>query len=221
MVLKRKRAYGRRSGRRVKRRVMNGRRRVRRSLRPSRLAVTRIRVDTPWFTTTTSTNDFWRYYQPDAASAVNNFAEFAAVFDEYKISAIKYYFRPRFTDVDISGSATAANTAHTALIVVDPASETVPTGVYGSGSQNVLLEQSGCRMRDGMKPFSVYYKPKVAMPYNAAGAVKYVPMGYASTNDINIPLRGFHIYIKTNSGTAPTQVYDVSLKVYMTFRNLK
>lgn len=63
---------------------------------------------------TVATGNFWQYVTPTLDSAMNNFgtnsamngvtniAEYQALFEQYKLSAVKYTFRPQFPEINTS-----------------------------------------------------------------------------------------------------------------------
>lgn len=175
-----------------------------------------------WSVGTASTGDFWRYYAPTTA-LFNNFAELAAVFDQYKVNGIKLTFYPRWDSVDANPAA-LTNTTVKFVTVVDPYSTLTPTGVYNFATLNTLMEQSGVRVRNGLRPVSVYWKPKIAIPTNVGGGVTYVDSSrmWLNTTSTAVPFLGFHSFIATNNMSTPSGlVYDIYVTFYATFRNLK
>ena len=163
-----KRPYGGPRNTNEKRQKRNPRPRViPRYIRPIRdyLQCTRTTYSENWTPNPNSTNGFYRYYQLNLSN-VNNFGEFTALFDQYKINAIVYKFVPRYdgfsgndtTDTTLPG---VTNQGATRMhIMVDPYSVDGPTGAYTSATLNSFLERgSNIKTYDGGKTFTVYFKP--------------------------------------------------------------
>lgn len=172
-----------------------------------------------WQFGTAATNDFWRYYI-HRPSEMPNWAEYSAVFDEYRLNAVKVTFMPRYDSVDVS-AATPMFYGHS---VIDSASTMIPTGTYGSGSLNTLMENSGVRTRSLSKPFSIYYRPKIAMQaFGGATNVYQTTPKFLKTNDTSVDYRGFHMYLQGNqfSASGSNVKLDVFVTYYVTFRNTR
>lgn len=194
------------------------------SLAMPTISIKRLFYRETWTFSTTSVGDFWRYYQPTVNPAFNNFPEFAAVFDQYKVNGVKITFRPRMDQVDGS-STTLTGPMPNLVTVIDPYSTLTPAGTYGAGTLNLLLEQSNAKVHKGDEVVDVYWKPKIQIPTNVGSGVTYVDsskMWLNCTSDL-VPMRGFHVMIQNNafSTTAPNVIYDVYFTWYITFRNLK
>lgn len=187
------------------------------------VSIARTQITGAWSVGTATVGDFWRTYSPTVAGSFNNFSEFAAVFDQYKVNAIKIKFYPRYNSID-ANPTTLTNTTVKMVTVVDPYSTLVPAGVYSATTANVLMEQSGARVRDGLKPVTVYWRPKIAIPTNVGGGVTYVDSSkmWLNTTSTAVPFLGFQALVATNNFSTPIGlVYDVFVTYYATFRNLK
>lgn len=223
IMMKRKRTTRRaiRTKRRatLRRPMSIGRPRIVPAYRQPKLVMKRTNYVGSWTFATTTTNDFWRYmtYTPNN---FNNFGEFAGVFDEYRINAIKVTFRPKYDTVTVGQPPQCF--AH---FFVDPASTVIPSGTYTSGSLNTFLENSGVKTRSTNRPFSIYFKPKVSDQLNGGGTVsRAISPTYLKTTETNVDHRGFHMYLQTNNfntvGTTNITL-DMYVTMYVTFRNLK
>lgn len=175
-----------------------------------------------WTWNTTTTQDFWRYYN-FVIQELPDVSQYSAVFDEYRVNALKYTFRPRYDSVEgATAGSTGTPTAY-AHYVVDPGSTLIPAGVYGSSTLNQVLENSGVKTRSLSRPFSVYFKPKVlyqTQGSSTAGAMK-TPSFYRTT-ELTAAHRGFHMYIQQNNlsaSAAANIILDVFVTVYVTWRN--
>lgn len=209
----------RHSKNRIHARARSGRTRLNAS--PS-LALRRVYSIQAWSVGVATTNDFWRYYAPTTTS-FNNFAELASVFDQYKVNSIKYVFYPRYDSVD-ANPTTFSNTAVKFVTVVDQYSKLVPAGTYSFTSLNSVMEQSGVRIVNGLKPVTVVYRPRIAIPTNVGGGETYVSSSrmWLNTASTSVPFLGFHAYVATNSFSVPVGLsYDVFVTWNCTFKNLK
>lgn len=223
MVIKRRMSQ---RGRTTKRRRMNisrppTKRMFRRSL--VKLACKRTLYVGNWTFGTASATNFWRYQSITAASAINNFAELANVFDEYKINAIKWTYRPAYDSVQApSAAGTIAQPQGYAHVIIDPESiVTAPTGTYVSSNLNSFLENGGVKTYTLNRPFSVYWKPKIEMAaVNGTTAVR--PRYLRTTNTTEVH-RGHHIFLQQNNFVqSNTNIsLDMYVTVYFTMRNLK
>lgn len=223
MVMKRKRSTTR-SSQRKKARVS---RITRRPRFDASTTVLRTKWCENWAFGTVSTINFWRYYNPaiTGTAGFNNFSEFAAIFDQYKVHWIKFEFVPRFDNVAASDSAaTMTQSVPYMVICKDPQSTLTPTGVYSAGTLNTLMENSRCYRKLLTKQVSVYYKPAVQIPTNVGAGVMYKYSPWLRTDDTSVPLRGFHAYIVNSnnlSSTAPDLNLDVYVTMKVSFKNLK
>lgn len=221
MAYKRKRNQKARPKKRQRTMNISGRARRARRTQPQ-VSVKRTSYVGAWTFGTANTNDFWRY-QTYTMFNFNNFSEFSNVFDEYKLNAIKVTYRPRYDNIAVSltGSVQPQAVAH---VVVDPASTTLPGGVYNSGSLNTFMENSGVRTRLLNKAVSVYFRPKVADQVNGSGSIaRMVKPGWIKTTEPNVDFRGFHMYLQQNNFSAANTniVLDTYVTFYVQFRNLK
>lgn len=223
MVLRMKRR--RPSGRRM-RRTMKRRRIVRRRVRQARMAVKRTFYVENWQPNSAGTNGFWRYYQ-FTASQLPSMSEFVALFDQYKINAVKVTFRPRFdsfqgnntTDTTLPGVTNQSGT--NMHVIRDPYTTTFPTGTYTVANMNSFMEQGNVKSYTGNRPFSIYIRPTNNFTVDGAN-VERKRSKYINTSNLAIPHFGFHAYAQDNnfSGTFGNS-WDVFYTYYMTFKNLR
>lgn len=177
-----------------------------------------------WTFGTATTNDFWRYVTIDMSS-FNNFSEMAAIFDEYRVNAIKVTYRPAYDSVAQATAASAVTQPQAfAHYVVDPASTVIPSGTYNITSLNTLLENGNVKTRTLNRPFSIYYKPKVldqVFNTGTAGVMRKSP--WIRTSETSASFRGYHMYIQQNGfnlGNLNIKL-DTYITFYVQFRNVK
>lgn len=194
------------------------------SKRAGHLSLKRTSFSSTWVFGTASTNDFWRYYVFTAAD-INNFAEFAAVFDEYRVNAIKVTFRPAYDSVNAPNAAGAiAQPQSYAHVLVDQQSTVAPTGLYTSANLNTYLEQARIRTLTLNKPVSVYFKPKVSDQIFGGGtASRLISSPWVKTTETGVQYRGFHMFLQQNSfSTGNSNIrLDTFYTFYLQFRNVK
>lgn len=221
--MKRKRSYGR-STRRVRRRSLRRRVRSRRGRRTgvSTVSMKRTLYGGAWTFSNASTIGFWRYINVNASTGINNFAELAAVFDEYRIHAIKQTYRLRYDNVaaPVAAGSIVQPQAY-AHIIVDPDSLLVPSGTYDQANLNAFLENGSVRTVTLNKPFSIYWKPKV---YNSlATSVNSIKAPWLPVTNATVAHNGFHMFLQQNnfSTTNSNIILDGFTTVYFKLRGQK
>jgi len=197
-----------------------------RSLRMASIMVRRTTYGGAWQFGTAATSGFWQYLAPNM-TAFNNFNEFAAVFDEYRVNAIKITFRPRYDNVALDNSFNAAMNQSQAYAhyCVDPASTVVPSGTYTQANLNTFLEGSGIRTKTLNRPFSIYFRPKVLEQVSGGGTAGVVRdrRPWVRTTETGQIYRGVHMFLQQNNmATGNVNItLDTYYTFYVTFRNLK
>lgn len=227
MGYKRKaRAY--RGRRRTKRLRVYGRRRLfsRKGIRP--VTVVRTFRSTYWQPATATTGDFWKYWT-QSVSAIPNWSEYAALFEQYRVNWMKLTFRPRFnnfsgdntTDTTLPG---VTNQHGTELhVIIDPKSQTTPSGTYTSANLNTFLENGKVRTYRGLRPIHVKVKyPCVLDDINAGTGFSWKKTPWLSTQFAsNIQHRGVHTFAADSnmSGTFGN-AFDVFYTISVTFKGM-
>lgn len=181
-----------------------------------------------WSPSTAATSGFWRYYSP-SLSQLPSLSEFQALFDMYKVKAIKITLRPRYdnfagsdtTDVTLPGTTAQGGT--NVHVVIDPDStNTTPGGTYTTTNLNAFLENGNVKSYTGNKPITIYWKPKVGDSM-ATGEARVRPkwMGTSATPS-GIVHHGVHIFLQDTNFTGTfNQSFDVFYTYYMQFKSLK
>jgi len=188
-----------------------------RAPRPHVLLVKRKFFSSTWTWNTTTTADFWRYPTFNM-NMLPNISEYTSLFDEYKVNALKYTFLPRHN------VATKGQLQGYMHYIIDPGSTMIPQGVYGQGTLNQVLENSGVKTRSCLRPINIYYKPKTLTQDLGGGTgARVITPGWYRTTDTNIDFRGFHCYINLPNfaSTAADVSFDVYITVYAQFKNMK
>lgn len=222
--MKRKASSSSRTKRTWKRRRTTRTKRTASRRRAGQVSVKRTVYGGQWTMGFAATSDFWKYMIFDMSN-FNNFSEMAAVFDEYKVNAIKVTYRPAYDSVsNLSAAGAVVQPQAYAHVVVDPASTTNPSGTYGTTSLQTFLEQERVKTYTLNRPFSIYFKPKVLdQVYNTGTASVVRSSPWVRTSDTACVYRGYHMYLQQNnfsSGNSNVKL-DYYITMYCQFRNLK
>lgn len=222
-------AYRRRTAMRPRRKIARKKyARVPRRIGGSGTNITKI-VRTTWLEnwtpSTATTNGFWRYYQ-FTPNLIHNWQDYFNLFDQYKISALKFTFRPRYTefagndtvDTTLPGVTTQGTTM--VHVINDPYSTVVPAGTYNFLTLNAFLENGKVKSYQGVKPISVYYKPTINLTTEAGNNMRR-RAGWLNVN-LNNSHSGFHIFLQDVNLTGVfNQSYDVFVTSYVMLRNAR
>lgn len=179
-----------------------------------------------WTPSTTTTNDFWRYLGTNLSSMTNS-SDITNLFDQYRITGLKYTFRPR------SNSFDGANNTDTTLpgitnnpivnvhVVNDPYSTVTSSGTYTSTNLNTFLEQGNVKSYTGLQPFSIFFRPTVFDQIDGATAQKKrAPWLLTSQPAVNH--YGIHVFMQDpNLSGIFAQSFDVFLTYYVQAKGFK
>lgn len=219
--IRRKRTYKRRASRYRRRRTMN----ISRPMRMSSgiLNMKRTVYQGSWAFNNTTTSGFWQYLTWTMNTATSDFSEIQALFDEYKVNAIKVTFRPRYDSVD-GGLATVVNPTAYAHYCIDPGSTVIPAGLYSASTLNTFLQNDNVKTRSLTKPFSIYFRPKVVDQVGGGGtASRSVQAGWIRTTESGVTYRGVHVFLQNNNMTSVNGnlILDQFVTLYYQVRNLR
>lgn len=225
MVYKRKRS----NRSKMKRRRFNMRRRKMSIPRPltNKVVSKRTFYNGSWSWGTAATDQFWRYRTFQFGN-LPSYQEITALFDEWKINAIKVTYRPRYDSISTNsvtdGISVPVITQPQAYahVCVDPTSQLVPAGTYGTSSLNYLFENNNVKTYTLNKPFSVYLKPKCRdFVFGGGNTSKIIPATYM--RDTSVQHYGFHIYLQQNnfSTGANYVILDEYITFYFSARSLR
>jgi len=171
-----------------------------------------------WAFSSTATAGFWKYYEAQAIQ-MSEFSEFATIFDEYKITNLKYTFRPRFDTMTAGDGANGALSPYPlcyAHVIKDPASTRIPNGTYGVNSINQFLENGAVKSYTLNKPMSVSFRPKIlTQDFGGGSASTATASRWIRTTEDGIPHRGFHMFLQNNSLSATNA--SITLDVFVTY----
>lgn len=179
-----------------------------------------------WAWATTSTSGFWQYYTSQFNQVPNN-AEYKALFDCYKICAVKWTFRPNIDGVNPADVAGATGGGMGMVhYIIDPDNNYVPTGSWSQATINSFMELGNVKTRNMARPFSIYYKPKVSNDITG-GLTNSQPMRppYIRTDSDNVPHNGVHVLLQPSNALASTPTfrvtYDIFATYYLKFKGIK
>lgn len=188
------------------------------------------------------TAGFWQYVQPsldifmrdmNAVSPVSlggltNLTEYTNLFDQYKLSALKYTFVPRLSNINAEAVLNLTGTSVIRkpywCIVKDPQTQLTPTGAWSRANLNVLLEQGG-KIYSADKPINIYLKPRISEQYGG-GATRWVRPNWTTTDapGASMPHRGFHLFAFNDdfdSTSFANMRWDVRVTYYLQFKNMR
>jgi len=174
-----------------------------------------------WNFSTGTTSGFWRYLEFTAAT-LPEWNDYALVFDEYKVTNLKYTFRPAFNSYPItngfSGVASTFGVPYMHLIV-DPASTKLPTGAYNAVTELSMLDQGMAKTYTADKPFSISFKPRVQGSLGGGGtAATSLVAPWIRTSEETTIHTGLHAFIKNREFTSNYCNFDVYVTVSIEFR---
>jgi len=180
-----------------------------------------------WGFSAGTTSGFWKYYEAQAIQ-MSEFSEFATIFDEYKITNLKYTFRPRYDTYQAeSGSGTGATSVLPlcyAHVIKDPASTRIPTGSYSAATINTFLENGAVKSFTLNKPMSVSFRPKIlTQDFGGGTASTATASRWIRTTEDGVPHRGFHMFLQNNNlqTTNNALLLDVFVTYTIMFRGAR
>lgn len=181
-----------------------------------------------WAPNTTTTAGFWRVFAPTLSDMGASANDFAALFDCYRIKALKVTLRPRFdnfagndtTDTTLPGVTNQSGTR--VAIIVDPSTSTAPTGSYSIANFNTFVENGNVRFYEGLRPINIYFRPKVEQTIGGLSGARRVGSPWLQIGSTNILHWGFHCFMHDNafSGTFGNS-FDIFYTYYLQLKNVK
>lgn len=207
---------------------------TRRKYVPKGLTVKRMVCATQPFTySSVATTNFWKYntvaltsgmvdYASGATIAsLTNLSEYSVLFEQYKLSAFKITFRPKFSNLNQSqiNNTTGATTYAIPYfcIVKDPMGSQTPLGTWTQSTLNTLLENGG-KVYRADRPVTIYMKPKISEQFGG-GSNRYLTPKFSdlgTSAGTSMPHRGYHMFC-FNQGFDSTAITQQSWDVYVTY----
>jgi len=158
---------------------------------------------------------FWRYWSTTAAN-MSNFAQHAAVFDEFKIVRVGFEFRPQWDNYSPDNTLWSSGIIHT---IVDPSSSTTPAGAFGVGTLNAFLEQGNVKSQRFGTNVIRSFAPKVASQVAGGGLFGRLQAApWLKTDDVSVVHNGMHVYLQQFDTTLLPMKYDVFVTHHIMFR---
>lgn len=180
-----------------------------------------------WTPGSAATNDFWRYITVNLG-ACPNVTEYTALFEQYKVNSITFTLRPRYdgfngentTDTTLPGVTNqGATRVHT---VIDPRSNTSPSGAYTAATLNLFLENGKVKSFSGSRTITIPIRsPCYVNDVNGVtgAANPSCRNQWFSTAATGITFRGVHIFLQDVNLTGVFgQAFDIFTKMNMSFK---
>jgi hypothetical protein len=181
-----------------------------------------------WSPATTVTNDFWKYFSQNLNN-LPDYAQYTAVFDQYRIKYLKFTLIPRYdsfagndtTDTTLPGVTNQAGVM--VHVIIDPSSIITPSGSYNSTNLNTFMENGRVKTYSGNKPitFTVKY-PCIADDVNGTASSKHIRAPWINTTNFITPHRGAHVFVQDVNLTGVFgQQFDVFCQMGVQFKGMK
>lgn len=175
-----------------------------------------------WTLSTASTPGFWRYLSISLSDMPSN-AEIVNLFDQYKITGIRYELHPRFDSfagndtVDTTQPGITNQAGVMVHVVNDPRSLLTPSGTYTAANLNTFMEQGRVKTHRGIKPVVIYHKPTISQSQTTGSRQIRAP--WLQTANTTVVHSGAHVFTQDVNLTGISgQSYDVFVTMYMLCR---
>lgn len=163
-----------------------------------------------------------------ALGSMPDYANYIALFDEFKLNAVKVDILPRFSvGAQVGqqvGLGVSTNYQQYVTIVKDPAMEP-PAGTYSTGTLNKLLESGRSKTHNGNRAISVYSKVFMRQGGAAGEGInsQIIRPRWIKTTDFNTTHYGITamFWDSTFDFTMLGVSYDIFYTFYLQFRNPK
>lgn len=184
-----------------------------------------------WVPSTASTAGFWRTLTLNLTQ-VPNYTEITALFDQYRINAIKYTLIANFSAVDANypGGVNVPSwpMKPSVHICYDKYTSVAPSGTYTQTNFNSFIEQGKVKtVRDPFKPINIYItKPTIYAWSAATGSssdLKVAPF-MNTVNFAGVNHYGPQVFISDpnfSGSSFPAYSWDIYVTVYMQCKNQK
>lgn len=167
---------------------------------------------TRYFQTATSPVFFTQYYQ---LSFVDQYAQFAALFDQYMIEKVEVTFYPMFRANPL---ATSSMLIPLIYVVCDFDDAAAPTTIQQMG------DYQNCVVRSDESSFMITLTPHVALAAYNGSFTGYANQArqWLDCSSNNIPHYGIKVGIDAGaSGQTALQAWNVSYRYKLAFRNVR
>lgn len=146
---------------------------------------------------------------------VPNASEFTSLYDQYKITAVKYQILPRGNVADIGTSATQGNMGRV-FSVLDYDDSNAPA------SFNEMTQYQNCKVTPSTVTHTRYLKPRFNMDVlsGSVGLTANAPRtGWIDCGQADVRHRGVKIGIQAPTNAVMT--YDLMITYYLAFKNVR
>jgi len=159
------------------------------------------------------------YFQLDL---LNNYTEFTALYDNYKLIAMKVYFIPiSNVTIALTSNERATETFNRIVTVIDYNDRDTPTNIHQ------LREYSTCQVKSNNIVHTRYFHPRptITMDEDATSGGVYgigqVKNVWVSTASNQCEWYGVKYGIQHPSLSSDQDIYKIEVKAYMAFKNYK
>lgn len=181
-----------------------------------------------WSLSTASTAGFWRYMSIALSDMPNN-SEIVNLFDQFKITGVRYEFHPRYDSFagNDTGDITPPNITNQGgnviHVVNDPKSVLLPSGTYNTTTLNSFMEQGKVRTHRGTRPVVIYHRPCIATPTSGISNSQQVRAPWLLTSTgLTVAHTGAHVFFQDPNLTgASGQNFDVFVTLYVLCRGAR
>lgn len=181
-----------------------------------------------WFPNTSTTNGFWRTMSISLQD-VRNYGELTALFDQYKICAIKWTLIANFSAIDGNNAnppGTAIMNKPTVTICYDKYTTTSVSGTYSQATYNAFLEQGKTKIvKDPFAPIHIYVARPTVKTYDTINSIEQFKLSHFLRSDnYSTSHYGPQVFISDPNfaGTNFSQLaYDMICTVYIQCKNQK
>lgn len=142
---------------------------------------------------------------------VVNYTEFTALYDMYKIKAVKISFLPQMTQNVSLSSVNNVNAGRRFFSAIDYNSDTAPTNI------DELRDYKTCKYTNLLRKHTRYiYKPMIL------DGSSYSISPWMSTASPSINYYGLKVGVEpTDSTVSTTMLYEIECKYYLAFKNVR
>lgn len=154
-----------------------------------------------------ATDQSYRFYF--TLNAVTGYTDFTALYDQYKIRAVKVSFIPM-------ANITTANESGFASLIYSTYDFNY---ALGTPTRDQIREYQYCKWSPYGKIHKRYFFPRVEDSYNTT---KVGPQNWLSTANANIQYNGLMVNVANVPSIATDEpIYKVEVKYYLSFKNTK
>lgn len=178
-----------------------------------------------WTLSTATTAGFWRYLSIAMSDMPSN-SEIVNLFDQYKITGVRYELHPRYDNfagndtIDVTQPNITNQAGNMVHVINDPRSQLTPAGTYTTTTLNTYMEQGRVRTHRGFKPIVIYHKPTIAQ--SQVTGTRQIRAPWLNTSNVTTVHSGAHVFLQDVNLTGTTgQSYDVFVTLYVLCRGAR